>query len=392
MRQSLRICQVSAAYYPYPSGVSEIVHHLGLTLKERGHDVQILTINYPQLAVAEHASSPACCIAGRPDELAVTRVGRAHLVPLNRAVATVPFGWHISGDVKRFLQAGRFDILHLHGTYPPDVSFWALRHSRSAAMVTLHTVGFVTNPVAAWLSSRLMARYNRKLGFRVVLSQASLAFNRPYLPGEYRIIRSGIDPRRFNALVPPIPELQGTEPRILFVGRFDRRKGLTVLIEALPSIARQLPGVRLIVVGRGPLEDEARQLVARLGVADRVQFQGFAANEMLPRYYVSADVYCAPSLGGEGFGVVLLEAMASGTPVVATDITGYNEVVKDGHNGVLCPAGNPQALADTLIRILTDTQLRARLRAGGLAFAGQCSWDRVAEDYENLYFELLARR
>lgn len=380
----MNICQVTAAYYPYPSGVSENVYHLSKALRARGHDVQILTTNYGR----DPAGEPA------HQESGVTRFGRAWFVPLNRSFATVPIGWRMSGQVKRFLRANRFDVLHLHGIFPPDISFWALKHSQTVNVVTFHTVGFATSRVAAWLCRRVFGRYNRKLALRIAETRAGLEFVQPYFPGEYRIIPAGVDTDRFNPALrwagpPPAPGFEARARRILFVGRLDARKGLPILLKALPAVRARIPDVELIVVGRGPMEQKCRQLTAKLGLANSVSFQGHVSNELLPRYYVSADVYCAPTLGGEAFGIVLLEAMASGTPVVASDITGYNEVVKGGETGLLCPPGDPAVLAGTLIAVLTDAGLRIRLRANGRAWAERHSWSRGAAEIESHYYGLL---
>jgi phosphatidylinositol alpha-mannosyltransferase len=388
----LRICHATAAYYPYPSGVSEYVHNLAQAQLARGHHVHILTTGYGERRTTNDERRTLDARRSTLGDLPVTRFGRAYLIPMNKSFATVPFGWHLSGDVKRFLAAHPFDILHLHGTYPPDIAFWALRHSRTTNVVTFHTVGFATSRIAAWLCRRAFAPYNRKLDGRIVESKSALRFSEPYFPGDYRIIRGAIDSRRFNPALAPVPGLPPAGSRILFVGRLDARKGLSVLIRALPLIRRRLPGVQLIVVGKGPLDAEVRSLCAKLQVADCVVFQGFVANEMLPRYYVSADVYCAPTLGGEAFGFVLIEAMASGIPVVASRITGYDEVIQDGETGILCPPNDPGALAESLIRVLTDAALRRRLKTSGRARAELHDWSLVAAEIEEYYQDAQKRK
>ena len=372
----LSICHVTAAYYPYPSGVSEYVHHLARALSERGHHVHILTTAFGH----ETRVTPG-----------VTRIGRALLIPMNRSVATVPFSWHMSGQVKRFLNSRDFDILHLHGFFPPDISFWALRHSRIANVVTIHTVGFNTNQLAARSFAWIFARFNRKLQGRIAVTRGALEFIQPYLPGDYRIIREGVDIQRFRPSLPPVG-LPTDGPRILYVGRLDARKGLPVLIQAYALVRQRVPEARLIVVGKGPLEAQAHSLATKLGVADRISFQGFVPNEILPRYYVSADVYCAPTLGGEAFGIVLLEAMASGIPVIASRITGYNEVVEDGKNGLLILPAAPGTLADTITKVLGDRELRSRLIAGGLRSAESHDWSKVAGEMEAYYYEMLDKK
>lgn len=377
MPRQLRVCQVSAAYYPYPSGLSEHVHHLTGALRKLGHEVEILTTSFG--------------VDGEP-VASVTRLGRAVLVPLNRSYATVPIGWRMSGQVKRFLHRRQFDIVHLHGVFPPDISFWALRHSQSVTLVTFHTVGFGLSRLAAAMCRRLLAGYNRRLAAKIVESRAALEFTRRLFPGEYRIIPPGVDIERFSPDVAPLSELRAGGPVVLFVGRLDRRKGLTVLLQAMPIVRVRVPAVRLVVVGMGPLERECRALVRQLGLEQTVLMTGFVPKEMLPHYYASADIYCSPAIGGEAFGLVLLEAMASGVPVVASDITGYNEVVSHGATGLLCPAGNPPALADALVALLNDDEMRSRFGKACRVRAEQFSWRNVAGMIEDLYFELLERQ
>ncbi|MEO0073267.1 MAG: glycosyltransferase family 4 protein [candidate division WOR-3 bacterium] len=376
MPEPLRVCQVSAAYYPYPSGLSEHVHYLTGALRESGHQVEILTTSF-----SRHDQP----VAG------VTRMGRAVLVPLNKSFATVPVGWNMSGRVKRFLSERQFDIVHLHGLFPPDISFWALRHSRSVTVVTFHTLGFGLSPLSAAVCRWLLGGYNRRLAARIVESRAALEFTRRLFPGEYRLIPPGVDIERFSPTVEPLSELCGMRPVVLFVGRLDRRKGLAVLLEAMGRLRKRLPSARLVVVGTGPLEQECRLLVRKLGLEQAVLMAGFVPVELLPQYYASADVYCSPALGGEAFGLVLLEAMASGVPVIASDIAGYNEVVVPGETGLLFPAGDAAALADALAVLLQDESRRQRMRQACRQRAEQFSWQTVARRIEELYLELLAR-
>jgi phosphatidylinositol alpha-mannosyltransferase len=369
----LRICQVSAAYYPYPSGVTELVHHLSDALRARGHEVHILTTSY-------HNDGPRTRY--------VTRVGRAIFLPMNKSYATVPFAFDMSGKVKRFLRNHEFDIVHVNGFFPPDISYYALHHSRSVNVASFLTVGFRNYGPAAWLWKLMSGGLNRRMHGRIALTQGALEYIRPFFPGEYRVIPPGVDTIRFHPATSRRPQAAG----ILFVGRLDKRKGLDVLLRALPMVRQDFPDVRLTVVGKGPTELESRLLAQSLGIAGHVDFKGFATVEELPSYYAAADVYCSPALGGEAFGIVLLEAMACALPVVASDITGYNEVVQHEENGLLCPPNDPAALAAALTRLLSQQDLRAKLGAAGLKKAEALSWPGIAEQVEDYYYDLLERR
>jgi phosphatidylinositol alpha-mannosyltransferase len=293
----------------------------------------------------------------------------------------------MSGQVRRYMAEYEFDVVHLNGIFPPDISFWALKHSRAVNVLTFHTVAFATSPLAARLCRVLFGRYNRLVHGRIAVSNGALEFIRPYFPGGYRVIREGVDLRRFR----PGPDRPEPARRILFLGRLEPRKGLVVLLRALPQVLRAIPDAQLEIAGTGPLETEARALVRRLGIGSSVSFLGYLPGAELPACYARADVYCAPALGGEAFGIVLLEAMAGGAAVVASDITGYNEVVEPGTSGLLVPPGDSPALARAIIRLLTDPDLRIRLRTGGLVRAEHHSWPRVTADIVNYYRELLDR-
>jgi phosphatidylinositol alpha-mannosyltransferase len=384
VKSRLRICLVSAAYRPYPSGVSEHVHHLAVALRDLGEDVHILTTSFGH-------SMPQSLESSTPSSLPVTRYGRAVLVPMNRSYATVPVGLRMSGQVKRFLTEGEFDIVHCHGMFWPEISYWAIRHSRSANLVTFLTAGFRIHTEGAGLFRLLFRGQRAKIHGRIAISRRAQQAAEPYAPGEFRIIPCGIDLNRFRPAVGP-GSRSPAAPTVLFVGRLDERKGLDVLLRAFPAVSASVPGVKLVVVGRGPLEKRARQTTKDLGISGSVEFLGPAPPDDLPGLYAGSDIYCAPGLGGETLGIVLLEAMASGTPVVASRIPGYDETVRDGVDGILVPPGDPEALASALAGILADELRRKALTVAGLARAREYAWPRVAQQTLDYYRELLAVR
>jgi phosphatidylinositol alpha-mannosyltransferase len=235
-----------------------------------------------------------------------------------------------------------------------------------------------------------MKNYNAKLGGRIAESRAALAFQQQFFPGEFRLIPPGVDTERFRPGLPPVPGMREPGgPVVLFVGRLDARKGLPVLLRALARLRSRGSRARLVVVGAGPLLADYRQLAVELGIGDAVRFDGLVATELLPRYYASATVYCSPALGGEAYGIVLIEAMASGAPVVASDIPGYNEVVQDGVNGLLVRPADDAALGDAIGRLLDGPALRERLADAGRHRAETVAWPRVAQQVEQYYFDIL---
>jgi phosphatidylinositol alpha-mannosyltransferase len=388
---SLRICLVSSAYRPYPSGVSEHVYNLACALRELGHEVTILTTRFPAFESPDKESA-------EPAE--VYRLGRAILVPLNRSYATLPVGLKLTAQVAQFFKRRQFDIVHCHGLFWPELSYWALRYSRSTNLITFLTAGFKIHTAGSSLFRLLFRSEIGKIHGRIAISRRARAAIEPYLPGEYRIIPSGINLNRFRPDLPPLPEPVPATPAprmsrnktILFLSRLDKRKGLDVLIRAMPLILKAIPDACLIVVGRGPMEGYCRELVKRLEIGAMVRFIGQVNQGEVPRYYCGADVFCSPALGGETQGVVLLEAMACGVPVVASRIPGYDETVRDRVDGILFPAGDIAGLAHSLIQVLTDESLKVRLVSNGRKKVLNYAWPVIAQQTLNYYQELLARR
>ncbi len=374
----LRICLVSAAYHPYPSGVSEHVHHLATALHRLGHRVHVLTTNF---AGAVESAEP----------FPVTRFGRALLIPMNKSYATVPVGLRMAGQVKQFLNRGGFDIVHCHGMFWPEISYWAIRHSSARNLVTFLTAGFRIHTRGSHLFQRLFRGHLARIHGRIAISNRARQAIEPYVPGEWRIIPCGIDLERFRPGLGRPRSYESGRPIVLFLSRLDSRKGITVMLHAMPHVLRSVPRALLIVAGSGPMDRTARNLALRLGIENSVRFVGRVSATELPAHYANCDVYCSPALGGETLGIVLLEAMASGAPVVASRIPGYDETVRDGVDGLLCPTGDPESLARNILAVLTDTELAGRLRTAGLARAREYAWPTIAQRTLELYRETLAR-
>jgi phosphatidyl-myo-inositol alpha-mannosyltransferase len=373
----MKVCLVSAAYRPFPSGVGEHVHHLGLALQARGHSVQVLTLNYPS-----GRQTPEQAVA-----LKVERMGRVLVLPANRSRFTLAVGFGLAGQVRRFLARGRFDVVHCHGIFPPDISYWAATASSAPVVVTFHTYRASVPKRLPVLFRALWPGLGKRVGQRIAVSEACRSYSEAWFPGPYHVIPNGVDITRFRPDA-PVPELmRGAGPVLLFVGRLDERKGLPVLVRAMRLLIEQVADARLVVVGSGPLETQCRRLAAELGIADRVVFAGRVADAELPGYYAHCTVYCSPALGGEAMGIVLIEAMAAGRPVVASAIAGYDEVIRTGIDGRLVPAGDAGALAASLTELLSSEPERRRLSENALVRVQQYAWPRIAARVESVYLE-----
>ena len=262
----------------------------------------------------------------------VHRIGRVVSIPANGSVARITLSLRSYLQAKRLLQAEQFDLIHLHEPMMPALPLTVLRHSGATNIGTFHA--FRNTPLAYFYGKPILQPFFRKLHGHITVSNAAREFVGEYFPADYRIIPNGIDFPRFNTRYPPLEELADGRPTVLFVGRLEKRKGLRFLLRAWPMVLKRQPEARLVVVGRGrPLEGYKR-FAARQGWAPTdVVFAGYVSAEDLPRYYQACDVFCAPNTGQESFGIVLLEAMAAGAPIVASDIPGYRDVVTDWRGG-----------------------------------------------------------
>jgi phosphatidylinositol alpha-mannosyltransferase len=377
----MKICMVTDNYYPYVGGIPDHIHHLAVELRRRGHVVKILTSSFggKTIETLDHT----------PDEEHVFRVGRALLVPTNRSFARVPTAWRPTHQVQKYFESGRFDVVHIHGTLAPSLPIVSLRASNAINVFTFHAD--FRRSLAYVILKPLLSPYFRMIHGLIAVSERACASTARYFPGPYRIIPNAIDVNFFHPDAAPLPTLAGDRPRVLFLGRFEPRKGLKYLLMALPEIVRHVPDVQLVAVGAGPFGYSYREHLAR-DLADHVVWPGLIPSEERPRYYRSCDVYCSPATGNESFGIVLLEAMATGRPVIASDIEGYRKVMgADGTEGLLVPPCDPDAIAAAVVGLLKDPARRERMGAAGRRKALTFSWPRIADEIETFYRELLAR-
>jgi phosphatidylinositol alpha-mannosyltransferase len=302
--------------------------------------------------------------------------GGSFAVSSNRSVANLSFGPRVAARVRRLVREGKYDLLHLHEPLIPSVSMLALLYSRSANMATFHAAR-EGGSLGYRLGRPLLNPLAKRLHLRAAVSPAALELVSRYFPAIYRILPNGVDTAVFK---PGGHRLEGLDEEalyLIFVGRREPRKGLEVLLEALAVIRETNPEVRLLVVGAesGTNKEEGVVWLGRL------------EDELIPDSYRSARIMVSPALGWESFGIVLIEAMASGLPVVASDIPGYRAVVEDGVQGVLVPPGDAQALAEALLELIKDEKRRRLLSEAALERAANYSWDNLVGEVEEAYGE-----
>lgn len=367
----MKIALVSAYDFAHHGGVVDHVTHLADHFQRMGHTAKIIT--------------PWSGDAPLEPDSALYRIGTVVPVPVNGSVARITLSPTVSKRVKAILRAEEFDVIHIHEPLLPALPLTVLRHSHSVNVGTFHA--YRQSNLAYFYAKPILKYFFRRLHGRIAVSLPALEFIEQYFSGEYDVIPNGIETERFGPHVAPLPELRDGRPTILFVGRFNEpRKGLKYLLRALPEVRRHVPGARLVVVGKGRVEHYRRYLAAH-GIED-VIFAGCVSTAELPRYYASCDVFCAPSTGRESFGIILLEAMASGRPVVASNIPGYASVLTHGREGLLVERKNPAALAKALSVVLADRGLRERMGSHGLETAAEYDWDKVSRRVLRYYREV----
>jgi len=265
-----------------------------------------------------------------------------------------------------------------------------LRFSDTVNVGTFHAVSGRPGYYWGWpVSAFLLKRRRRKLVGRIAVSKPAMDFASRYVPGPYDIIPNGIDLERFNGNVLPIEQFCDGKINILFVGRLEKRKGLCYLLKAYRQVKKGFPQSRLIIVGPGTrFRRKYEQQVRDDGLAD-VVFVGHVSHDELPRYYKTADIFCAPATGQESFGIVLLEAMALGKPIVATSIEGYASVMTHGREGWLVPPRNDRELARALLSLMSDGALRRQMGDRGLATAREYDWEKIARRVLDYYQKVL---
>jgi phosphatidylinositol alpha-mannosyltransferase len=292
--------------------------------------------------------------------------------------------------VRSLLERGRFDVIHIHEPLTPLVPWMFLLGQRRGLRVgTFHVHREGAHRVYAAFSP-LLKHLARSLDHRIAVSAAAAQTAARYFPGKYEIIPNGVDVARFAGGGSRPAGLGDSRPNVLFVGRLEERKGLQHLVRAMPRVAGAVPGARLVVVGEGPERAETEALARSLSVP--VVFAGPVPDEALPGYYRAADAVCVPSTGGESFGIVLLEAMAAGKPIVASRIPGFAAVIEPGGAGLLAPPSDPAALAADLTRALTDRRLAEELGHRARATANAYDWDVLARRLVGLYRGILDAR
>ena len=357
----MRIALVCPYAWDDPGGVQTHVAELAASLVSLGHAVTVLT------PVRRGAAQPWVRPVGRPVD-----------VPYNASNAPIdPRPWamrQVRDDLRRFAP----DVVHAHEPLTPSTSMWATLTSGVPVVATFHSGA--TRSRLYDLAAPVLRRIARRIQVRVAVSEAAAAFAGSRIGGAFEIVPNGVEVERFTGARPA--DL-GPGTNLLFVGRLDERKGFPTAVEAFRHLARTRDDLRLVVAGDGPDRAVLEGLAPEL--RERITMLGSVPNVDLPPIHAACDLFLGASVGGESFGVVLVEAMAAGLPVVASDIPGYREVVRDGVDGLLVPPRDPAAAAVAVMRILDNAALGERLRAAGVERARTYDWSAVTARLTAIY-------
>jgi phosphatidylinositol alpha-mannosyltransferase len=364
----MRIGLVCPYQWDVPGGVQYHVRDLAETLRRMGHHVEVLT-------PAEHEES-------LPAEH-VTWAGRTVPIPYNGSMASVQFGPVSAARVRRWLRDGHFDVVHVHDPAPPSIGLLVCMIAKGPIVATFHAATTRSKWLAAW--GPVVRPWLEKISGRIAVSDFARRVQVEHLGGDAVIIPNGVHVAAFAEGPPLAGYRRGVDgPTIGFLGRYDEpRKGLPVLLEAMRTVVRRNPGARLLIAGRGDPE-AVRELLGE-DLRPHVSLLGELSEEDKGALLRSVDVYCAPNLLGESFGIVLIEALAAGAPIVASDLDAFATVLEDGAAGVLVRRGDARGLAAALGDLLADPERRARLSATGARVAAGYDWWAIARRILDVY-------
>jgi phosphatidylinositol alpha-mannosyltransferase len=361
----MRVGLVCPYDWEVPGGVREHISGLAEALIELGHDVSVI--------------APADDDAELP--YYVVPAGRAVPVPYNGSVARLAFGFLSAGRVRRWLKDGDFDVLHVHEPAAPSLSLLACWVADGPIVATMHAA--IPRSRALHAAQPILASALEKISGRIAVAEAARSTLVEHLGGDAVMIPNGLHVRRYEK-AEPLPGFPGTGGTLGFLGRMDEpRKGLDILLAAFCQLAPERPELRVLIAGRGDPDEVMQQVPAPL--RPRVVLLGQVSDADRIRMLHSVDVFCAPNTGGESFGYVLVEAMASGAPIVASDLEAFRQVLRGGQAGELFPTGDPAALAAAIAKLLDNPAHRASLSAAASDAVREFDWSVVARDVVRVY-------
>jgi len=394
VKKKLKILILSDVYYPTPGGVSEHIFNFVINMRDRGHIVNI---------IAPRGSKKST----KPEhDKGVIRIGKAIPITANKSVARVSCGLRLYWEVKDVIRNGEWDIIHSHGPFAPVMPYIAHifaskkynpNTNLTANIATFHA-SFRDVLFYDMTKKFLRKRFKNIDGLIAVSDEAKFSVKQ-YFDGDFTVIPNGVDSVKFNPDLPRIDKFKKENFNIFFAGRFDTRKGINYLVLAFYFILKKIPNAFLWIGGGDKYRRFGLDLLRkRISAKDkrfgeRVEYLRFIPHKDLPRYFASADLFCSPAIGGESFGIVLIESMSCGTPVVASNIPGYRDVITNGSDGFLAEPRNVHDIAKKIILLAEDEKLRKIMSLNGRKkVLEKFSWDKVTTEIEDYYYYILKKK
>lgn len=371
----MKIALVSPYDFAYPGGVANHIFALERQFTRMGHEVKVIA----------PASRTVSAFGDR-----FIPIGKPRAIPASGSITRITISLRLASRIKAVLEKENFDIIHLHEPFMPMLCTAVLRFSNTANVGTFHAFdGSPGYNFGRPISTIILRRRLRKLHGKIAVSKSAMEFAGKYVPGYYNIIPNGVDLEHFSPDVSPIDRFCDGKINILFVGRLEKRKGLGYLLKAYQRVKEEITNSRLIIVGPGIRLRRKYEKQVRRSELEDVIFTGHVDYDELPRYYKTADIFCAPATGRESFGMILLEAMAVGKPIVASNVGGYASIVAHGVDGLLVPPKDDKELARALVSLMVDEPLRQRMGAMGKRKAQDYTWERIAKEILDYYRRIL---
>jgi phosphatidylinositol alpha-mannosyltransferase len=356
--RTLRIALVTEYYYPHLGGVCEHVHFFAREARRRGHHVDIITSNLP----------------GAEEQPNVIRVGRSQSVYANGSQARITIGMGLRREMRRVLRQGKYDIVHVHSPLTPVLPLLAIDEADCPVVGTFHT--YFDKSKGYRLFNGFFQKRLDMLSAAICVSHSTTVALERYFSAPWQIIPNGIDTDVFHPSVSAPSAIRKDVPSILFLGRFDPRNGLTTLIESFRKVKGRRRQAQLVVVGDGPLREH--------------YYKQANGDTDITSYYAHSSIYACPTTKAS-FGITLLESMACETPIVCSDILGFQDVVVNGREALMIPCGDRDALADSLVQLLDDEGLRIQLGTTGRYESMKYSWPRVTSQVLDVYHNVMGR-
>lgn len=394
MNKKLKILILSDVYYPTPGGVSEHIYNFAKNMRSKGHKVVIAAPKIPGKKYSpEH-------------DFDVVRTGKALPFRANKSLAKVSVGWRIYWEIKDIIRSENWDVIHTHGPFAPVMPILGQKFECRASLLQEHVTAKIATFHASYrkvLPYEIFKSYLRKpfskIDGLIAVSEEAKESVKTYFDGNFRIIPNGVDSGFFRPGIPRVEKFKESDFNIFFAGRFDPRKGVNYLVKSFYFINKFVPNAKLWIGGGDKYRKLGLDLIMnRLksknpDLSSKVEYLKFIPYGELPRYFASADIFCSPAIGGESFGIVLIEAMSCGTPVVASNIPGYREVVSDKKDGLMFAPKNIKDLATKIIEMAKNPAMRKEMgEKGRKKVLEKYSWEKVTDAVEDFYYEVIERK